>query len=33
MVAPIPVENVSVGDLAIVQLIGIVTEQSGPRDS
>lgn len=33
MVAPIPVENVSVGDLAIVQLIGIVTEQSGPHDS
>lgn len=33
MVAPIPVENVSVGDLAMVQLTGIAAEQSGPHDS
>lgn len=33
MEALVPVENVSVGDLAVVQLTGMHAEQSGPCDS
>lgn len=33
MEALVPVENVSVGDLAVAQLTGTRAEQSGPCDS
>lgn len=33
MVAPVRAENVSVADLAMVSLTGMLAEQSGPCDS